>query len=87
MDLVLPLLLGLLIGWLASLAMHTGTQAGILLDLAVGAAGAILLSQLLGEGSTFDNLVAAALGALVTLAILALVRRLMPKRHSEQASS
>lgn len=87
MDIVLPLLLGLLIGWLASLVMRTGTQAGILLDLVLGAAGAILLSQLLGEGSTFDNLVAAVLGALVALGIVALVRRLMPMRNAEQAQS
>jgi uncharacterized membrane protein YeaQ/YmgE (transglycosylase-associated protein family) len=87
MDIVLPLLLGLLIGWFASLVMGTGTQVGILLDLVVGAAGAILLAQLLGEGSTFDNLVSAALGALVALGIMSLIRRLMPNRRSEMESS
>lgn len=87
MDIVLPLLLGLLIGWFASLVMRTDTQAGILLDLLVGAAGALALAQLLGEGSMFDNLVAAGLGALVALGLVSLVRRLIPKAQAERAPS
>lgn len=75
MEAFLSLLVGALIGWLASLAMGTDTRTGILLDIAVGMLGAILGPLLFGSDYLFDILLAAALGGMLAVAVLRLVRR------------
>ena len=86
MTLILALIIGGLIGWLASIVMRTDAQQGILLNIVVGIIGSLLGSFLLGglfgaDGSllsgAFDvgTLVAAFVGALVLLAVVNLFRR------------
>jgi uncharacterized membrane protein YeaQ/YmgE (transglycosylase-associated protein family) len=48
MDLVMTLLVGGLIGWLASLLMKTDGQMGVLANMLIGIVGSILGSWLAG---------------------------------------
>lgn len=80
MGAFVSLVVGAVIGWLGSLAMRTGTRAGILLDIAVGAAAGILGPLLFGSDYLFDVVLAAALAAMIALALLHLFRRLAPIR-------
>ena len=68
------MLVGALIGWLASLIMRTDTPEGILIDIAAGSLGAIPLAALLGNDAIFDSLIAGGLGGVLALALLKLVR-------------
>lgn len=85
MTLILIIIVGGIIGWLASLIMRTDAQQGILLNIIVGIVGALLggflLAPLLGGGSitsgdfSVPNLLISLLGAVILLAIVNLVRR------------
>ena len=85
MNLIIALIIGGIIGWLASIVMRTDAQQGILLNIVVGIIGSLLggflLGPLLGGGNllngTFDimTLVVALLGAIILLAIVNLFRR------------
>ena len=85
MGLIIALIVGGIIGWLASIVMRTDAQQGILLNIVVGIVGAILggllLAPLIGGGSItegdFDvmSLLVSFLGAVILLAIVNLVRR------------
>jgi uncharacterized membrane protein YeaQ/YmgE (transglycosylase-associated protein family) len=85
MGLIIALIIGGIIGWLASIVMRTNAQQGILLNIVVGIVGSLLGSFLLGsvfgaEGSIMDDisagsLIAAFIGALILLAIVNLFRR------------
>ncbi len=85
MGLILALIVGGIIGWLASIVMRTDAQQGILLNIVVGIVGSLLGSFLLGpllgaEGTIMDSfsamtLLAAFLGAIILLAIVNLFRR------------
>jgi uncharacterized membrane protein YeaQ/YmgE (transglycosylase-associated protein family) len=85
MGLILALIIGGIIGWLASIVMRTNAQQGILLNVVVGIVGsllgALLLAPLLGGGSllsgAFDvrSLLVAFLGAIILLAVVNLFRR------------
>jgi len=85
MTWILIIIVGGIIGWLASLVMRTDAQQGILLNIVVGIIGAILggflLSPLLGGGSitsgnfSIPNLLVSLLGAVILLAIWNLIRR------------
>ena len=85
MTLILALIIGGVIGWLASIVMRTNAQQGIILNIVVGVVGSLLggllLGPLLGGGSllsgAFDvmSLVVALLGAIILLAIVNLFRR------------
>lgn len=75
MFMLSAILVGALIGWIASLVLRTDTSEGILIDIAAGALGAIPLAALLGNNSTFDSLIAGGLGATLALVVLWLVRR------------
>ena len=85
MNIIIWLVIGGLIGWLASVVMRTDGQQGILLNVVVGIVGAILggwiLSPLVG-GSTINQsnfslagLLVSLVGAVILLAIVNLVRR------------
>jgi uncharacterized membrane protein YeaQ/YmgE (transglycosylase-associated protein family) len=85
MNLILWLIVGGLIGWIASLIMHTDAQQGIILNVVVGVIGALLagflLVPLFGIGTINQNnfslsaLLVSLLGSIVLLAIINLFRR------------
>ena len=83
MDFIIAIIMGGVIGWLASIVMRTDAQQGILLNIVVGVAGAFLgrfLANMFGMGASlasFDTigLLWAFAGALVLLAIVNLIRR------------
>lgn len=85
MTLFLILIVGGVIGWLASLVMRTDGQQGIFLNVVVGIVGALiaglLVTPFLGgapiTSGSFDlmSLVVSFLGAVILLAIINLFRR------------
>ncbi|WP_423140984.1 GlsB/YeaQ/YmgE family stress response membrane protein [Parablastomonas sp. CN1-191] len=85
MGLIILILVGGIIGWLASLVMRTDAQQGILLNVVVGIIGALLagfiLNPMIGGGNIMagdfsgSSLIVSFLGAVVLLAIVNLVRR------------
>lgn len=80
-NLILWLLFGALVGWLASLVMRTDAQQGTLLNIVVGIIGALIGGFLFGANtinqSDFDltSLLVSFVGAVVLLAIVNIVRR------------
>ena len=85
MGLIILLVVGGLIGWMASMIMRTDGQQGIVLNVVVGIVGALLAGFLLtpviggapitsGQISVQSVLVS-LLGAVVLLAIINLFRR------------
>lgn len=80
---LITLIVGGVIGWLASIVMRTDAQQGIILNIVVGVVGAFLgnfLGGFFGVGadlSTFSpvGLLWAFIGALVLLGVINLVRR------------
>lgn len=85
MNFIIWLILGGVIGWLASMLMKTDGQQGIILNVVVGIVGAMLggwfISPLVGVSTiNQDNFSLAALlvsfvGAAILLAIVNLIRR------------
>jgi uncharacterized membrane protein YeaQ/YmgE (transglycosylase-associated protein family) len=83
MGLIITLIVGGIIGWLASIVMRTDAQQGIILNVVVGVIGAFLggfLGSFFGMGATLSSfdpigLLWAFIGAVVLLAIVNLVRR------------
>ena len=85
MNFIAWLVIGGLIGWVASMIMKTDAQQGVILNIVVGIVGAFLggwlISPLVGVGTiNQDNFSVPALlvslaGAVVLLAIVKLVRR------------
>lgn len=85
MNIIILLVVGGVLGWLASIVMRTDGQQGIFLNVVVGIVGALLagfiITPLIGgapiTSGSFDimSLVASFLGAVVLLAIVNLVRR------------
>lgn len=79
-GIIIWLVVGGVVGWLASLVMRTDAQQGILLNIVVGIVGAFLAGLLLGggsinEGVTLESFLYSLLGAIVLLAIVNLIRR------------
>ena len=85
MNFIIWLIVGGLIGWVASMIMRTNAQQGLILNVVVGIIGAFLggwlLSPLFGVGSinsgdfSLAGLGLSLLGAVILLAIVNLVRR------------
>lgn len=85
MTLILVLIVGGFIGWLASIVMHTDGQQGAFPNVVVGIAGSVLagfiITPLVGGASitsgSFDamSLLSSFLGAMVLLAVVNLFRR------------
>lgn len=85
MTFILIIIVGGILGWLASLVMRTDAQQGIFLNIVVGIVGALLagflITPLIGgapiTSGAFDfrSLIASFVGALVLLAIVNLFRR------------
>lgn len=84
MNLILWLIAGAIVGYVASRIMGTNGQQGLLLDIVVGVVGAVLagwfLSPLLGIGTINQNdfslpaLLVSLVGAIILLAIVKLLR-------------
>ena len=85
MNLLIWLVVGGVLGWLASIMMKTDAQQGVLLNVIVGIVGALiagfLIAPLLGTGTINSNdfslaaLGVSLLGAVILLAIVNLFRR------------
>lgn len=89
MNFVIWLVVGGVIGWLASLVMKTDAQQGIILNVVVGIVGALLggwlISPLVGAGTVNQGdfsvmgLVVSFIGAVLLLLVVNLVRRGTPR--------
>ncbi len=86
MGLIITLIVGGILGWLASIVMRTDGQQGVFLNVVVGVIGALLggfLAPMLGftgvnimkNGISAPSLIVSFIGALILLAIVNLVRR------------
>ena len=80
MGIILWLVIGGIVGWLASIVMRTNAQQGILLNIIVGIVGAFLAGLVFGggsinEGITVGSFLMSLLGAIVLLAIVNMFRR------------
>lgn len=85
MTLILVLVVGGLIGWLASIVMRTDAQQGVLLNIVVGIVGAliagVIVTPLIGgapiTSGSFDvlSLLTSFLGAVILLGVINLFRR------------
>lgn len=89
-NFILWLVMGALIGWLASMVMRTDAEQGPILNIVVGIVGAFiggLVFSLLGIGGTNINdgafnltsLIVSFVGAVILLAIVNMVRRGAPR--------
>lgn len=89
MNFLIWIVVGGVIGWLASMAMKTNAQQGMLLNIIVGIVGALLggwlIAPLVGTGTINQNdfsiasLGVSFVGALILLAIVNLLRRGSPR--------
>jgi len=84
MNLIIYLIAGAIVGYIASRIMRTNSQQGLLLDILVGVIGAFLagwfISPLLGVGTindaiTLPTMLVTLLGAVVLLWIFKMIRR------------
>ena len=81
MGLILWLVVGGVIGWLASMIMRTNAQQGIFLNIVVGIVGAFIGGLVISGGSinnaplNVTSFLVSLLGAVILLAIVNLVRR------------
>ena len=85
MNFIIWLVVGGLIGWVASMIMKTDAQQGVILNVVVGIVGSMLggwfIAPLLGSGTVNSNdfsvmgLLSSLIGAVILLAIVNLVRR------------
>jgi uncharacterized membrane protein YeaQ/YmgE (transglycosylase-associated protein family) len=89
MNLIIWLVMGGLIGWVASLVMKTDAQQGLVLNVVVGIVGALLggwlLSPLIGAGTvnqgdfSLMGLLVSFGGAIILLFVVNLLRRGAPR--------
>ena len=84
MSVIIWLVIGGIVGWLASLIMRTDGQQGLILNVVVGIVGALLagwlISPLVGvgtinQGISIASIVVSLIGAIILLAITNLFRR------------
>lgn len=85
MNFIIWLVVGGLIGWLASMLMKTNDQQGIILNVIVGIVGALLagwlISPMVGVGTinqsdfSLPALLVSFVGAIILLGIVNLFRR------------
>ena len=89
MNFIIWIVVGGLLGWVASMIMRTDAQQGMFLNIVVGIIGALLggwlLAPLFGTGTINQNdfsissLLVSLLGAVILLAIVNLFRRGSPR--------
>ncbi|MGJ4730324.1 GlsB/YeaQ/YmgE family stress response membrane protein [Luteimonas sp. SDU101] len=84
MGIIIWLIVGGIVGWLASIIMKRDAQQGILLNIIVGIIGALiggwLIGPMVGAGSINDGIsvmsfIVSLIGAVILLAIVNLFRR------------
>ncbi len=85
MNFIIWIVVGGILGWLASKVMRTDAQQGVLLNIIVGIVGALLagwfLAPLFGvstinqDNFSVPGLLISFLGAIILLAIVNLIRR------------
>jgi len=84
MSIIVWLIMGGVVGWIASMIMSTDARQGIFLNIVVGIVGAMiggwLIGPLLGAGSINDGItvmsfIVSLIGAVALLAILSFFRR------------
>jgi len=85
MNLIIMLIVGGILGWLASIIMKTDAQQGVILNVAVGIVGALLAGFLLSPyfgippitsgAFSVSALVLSLGGAVILLGIVNLIRR------------
>lgn len=82
MDIIIWIIFGGLVGWVASLIMKSDAEQGLLLNVIVGIVGAVLggwIMSLLGEsgvgGFNLYSFLVALLGACILIAIVRALRR------------
>ncbi|SEN70239.1 GlsB/YeaQ/YmgE family stress response membrane protein [Halomonas caseinilytica] len=85
MGIIIWLIMGGLVGWIASMIMGINAQQDIILNIVVGIVGAMiggfLIGPLLGSGSinegiTIMNFIVSLIGAIILLAILNVFQRI-----------
>lgn len=82
MGIILWIVFGALVGWIASIIMKTNSQQGPLIDIVVGIIGAVLggwVMSFIGKtgvsGFNIYSFVVALVGACILIAIVKAVRR------------
>jgi uncharacterized membrane protein YeaQ/YmgE (transglycosylase-associated protein family) len=85
MNLLVWLVVGGIVGWVASLIMKTDGQQGIVLNVVVGIVGSLIagffLTPMLGQGTINSGnfsamgLLLSLVGSVILLAVVGLVRR------------
>jgi uncharacterized membrane protein YeaQ/YmgE (transglycosylase-associated protein family) len=79
MGIIIWLIVGGIVGWLASLIMRRDAQQGILLNIVVGIIGALLAGWIFGgginEAITIRTFLFSIIGAVILLAIVNLFTR------------
>jgi uncharacterized membrane protein YeaQ/YmgE (transglycosylase-associated protein family) len=85
MNFIIWLIVGGVIGWVASMIMKTNAEQGALLNIVVGIVGAMLggwlISPLVGAGTvnqgdfSIGGLIVSLVGAVILLAVVNLFRR------------
>jgi uncharacterized membrane protein YeaQ/YmgE (transglycosylase-associated protein family) len=79
MGIIIWLIVGGIVGWLASLIMRRDAQQGILLNIVVGIIGALLAGWIFGGGINEDitirTFLFSIIGAVILLAIVNLFTR------------
>ncbi|WP_380872445.1 transglycosylase [Sphingomonas sp. DBB INV C78] len=80
MGLIIILIVGALVGWIAGMIMRSG--GGIFFDIAIGIVGAVIAGFLFGGGASIINaplnmvaILYSLVGAIILLAIVKLIRR------------
>ncbi|MBA3550785.1 MAG: GlsB/YeaQ/YmgE family stress response membrane protein [bacterium] len=81
MNIILWIVFGALVGWIASLIMRTDAQQGAILNIVVGVVGAVLggwIMSMLGQsgvdGFNLYSFVVALVGAVVLIGLVKLAR-------------
>lgn len=81
MGIIIWLIIGGIVGWLASIIMRTDAQQGILLNIVVGIVGAFLGGLIFSRGDINEapldltSFLVSLVGAVILLAIVNLFRR------------
>jgi uncharacterized membrane protein YeaQ/YmgE (transglycosylase-associated protein family) len=80
MSLIIILVVGAIVGWVAGLIMRSG--GGLVFDIVIGIVGALIAGFLFGGGASIINaplnmmsILYSLLGAIILLAIVKLIRR------------
>lgn len=84
MGIIIWLIMGGVVGWIASMIMGTNAQQGIILNVVVGIVGALIGGWLIGpmlgagsinEGITIMSFIVSLIGAVILLAIVNMFQR------------